>query len=78
MTINIDLGYLQNVPLPMIHNQSRTAPAHMPLKRHKTSKLPKAFCSGPCNATPQTPKLHLSLSYKIKKYIYFNSFIFLN
>jgi len=62
MRINIDLVYLQNVPLPMIHNQSRRAPAHMPLKRHKTSKLPKAFCSGPCNVTPQTPKLYFNPS----------------
>lgn len=35
-------------PLPMSHTQSRTAPQKMPPKRQSTSKLPKAFCSGPC------------------------------
>lgn len=34
-------------PLPMSHTQSRMAPQKMPPKRQSTSKLPKAFCSGP-------------------------------
>ena len=32
----------------MSHTQSRTAPQKMPPRRQSTSKLPKAFCSGPC------------------------------
>jgi len=35
-------------PLPMSHTQSRMAPQKMPPRRQSTSKLPKAFCSGPC------------------------------
>ncbi len=35
-------------PLPINQSQSRMAPQNMPPNRESTSKLPKAFCSGPC------------------------------
>jgi len=52
----------------MSHNQSRATPENMPPKRNSTSKLPSAFCSGPCKI--KNPSLPTHILYPLSKFIF--------